>query len=63
LKKFLGTTDDKHDRAKAKLFIAKTYIEQHEYEKSIKLLDSEDLKEFFPEETKFWFEYAIRRLK
>jgi len=63
LKKFLRTTDDKHDRAKAKLFIAKTYIEQHEYERSIKLLDSEDLKEFFPEETKFWFEYAIRRLK
>jgi hypothetical protein len=63
LKKFLKTTDDKHDRAKAKLFIAKTYIEQHEYEKSIKLLDSEDLKELFPEETRFWFEYAIRRLK
>ena len=63
LKKFIKTTDNKYDQSKAKLFLAKSYIELHEYEKSIKLLDSDDVKNTFPEETKFWFEFALVRLK
>ncbi|PKL19211.1 MAG: hypothetical protein CVV49_02215 [Spirochaetae bacterium HGW-Spirochaetae-5] len=63
LKKFTGTTDNKHDLAKARLFIAKSYIEMHEYEKSIKLLESDEVKNTFPEEAKFWFEFALVRLK
>jgi hypothetical protein len=63
LKKFTGTTDNKYDLAKARLFIAKSYIEMHEYEKSIKLLDSDEIKNTFPEEAKFWFEFALVRLK
>ncbi len=63
LKKFTVTTDNKHDLAKARLFIAKSYIEMHEYEKSIKLLDNDELKNAFPEEAKFWFEFALVRLK
>ena len=63
LKKFIKSTDDNHERTKAKLFIAKTYIEQNDFEKGIRILDSDDVKKLFPEETKFWFEFAIRRLK
>lgn len=63
LKKFTGTTDNKHDLAKARLFIAKAYIEMHEYEKSIKLLDSDEVKNTFPEEANFWFKFALVRLK
>ncbi len=63
LKKFSKTSDNKYDQSKVKLFLAKTYIELHEYNKSIKLLNNEDVKTNFPEETKFWFEFAIVRLK
>ncbi|HNX25709.1 MAG TPA: hypothetical protein PKG60_16805 [Spirochaetota bacterium] len=63
LKKFIKTTDNKYDQSKAKLFLAKSYIELHEYEKSIKLLENDDVKNTFPEETKFWFEFALVRLK
>jgi len=63
LKKFINSTDNKYDQSKAKLFLAKSYIELHEYEKSIRLLDSDDVKNAFPDETKFWFEFALVRLK
>jgi hypothetical protein len=63
LKNFMKTTDNKYDQSKAKLFLAKSYIEMHEYEKSIRLLDNDDVKNAFPEETKFWFEFALVRLK
>jgi len=63
LKNYIKTTDNTDSRPKAKLFLAKSYIELHEYEKSIKLLDSDDVKKAFPEETRFWFEFAIVRLK
>jgi len=63
LKKFIKTSDNKYDQSKARLFLAKSYIELHEYEKSIKLLNDDDVKNNFPEETKFWFEFVLVRLK
>lgn len=63
LKKYIKSADNKYDLSKAKLFLAKSYIELQEYENSIKLLDNEDVKSNFPEETKFWFEFALVRLK
>lgn len=63
LKNFIKTTDNKYDQSKARLFLAKSYIEMHEYEKSIRLLDNDDVKNAFPDETKFWFEFALVRLK
>jgi hypothetical protein len=63
LKKYIGTTDNQYEMAKARLFIAKSYIEMHEYEKSIKILDSDEVKNAFPEEARFWFEFALVRLK
>ncbi len=63
LKNYMSTTDNKYDQSKAKLFIAKTYIEMHEYQKSINLLEDNDVKTAFPDESKFWTEFAIVRLK
>jgi len=63
LKNFIKTSDNKYEQSKAKLFLAKSYIELHEYDKSIKLLESDDVKNTFPEETKFWFEFSLVRLK
>jgi len=63
LKNFIGTTDNKYDQSKARLFLAKSYIELHEYDKSIKILNNDDVKNTFPEETKFWFEFALVRLR
>jgi len=63
LKKFIKSTDNVYDKSKARLFLAKSYIELQEYETSIKLLDNDDVKTNFPEEMKFWFEFALVRLK
>lgn len=63
LRKYITSTDNKYYQSKARLFMAKSYIELQEYEKSIMILNSDELKNAFPEETKFWFEYALVRLK
>lgn len=63
LKNYIKTADNPNSRAKAKLFLAKAYIELHEYGKSIKLLESDEVKGAFPEESRFWSEFALVRLK
>ncbi len=63
LKNFIKASDNNYDQTKARLFMAKSYIEMQEYDKGIKLLDNDDLKKHFPEETKFWLEFALVRLK
>lgn len=63
LKKYIQTTDNKYNQSKARLFLAKSHIELQNYEESIKLLNDDDLRSTFPEETKFWFDFALVRLK
>ncbi len=63
LTKFIKNTDNNYQRALAKLFLGKTYIETKEYEKAILTLNSKDVTETFPEESRFWSEFALLRLK
>ncbi|HOP63500.1 MAG TPA: hypothetical protein PK906_09035 [Spirochaetota bacterium] len=63
LKKYIDGTDNDYNRAKARLFLARTYIELKEYRLSINILNSSDVKTNFPEEAKFWSEFAMVRLK
>lgn len=63
LNKFIKNTDNNYQRSLAKLFLGKTCIELKEYEKAILTLSSIDVTEAFPEESKFWSEFALLRLK
>lgn len=63
LKKYISTADKDYEKAKARLFLARTYIELTDYQKGLKILNSEDVKQNFPEESKFWSEFATARLK
>ncbi len=63
LTSFIKNTDNNHQRALAKLFLGKTYIETKEYKKAILILNSKDVTEAFPEESRFWSEFALLRLK
>jgi fibronectin type 3 domain-containing protein len=60
---FIKKTDNNSEKALAKLFLGKAYIEMKEYERAILLLNSRDVKSSFPEESRFWSEFATIRLK
>lgn len=63
LKKFITSSDNKYELSKAKLYIARSYIEMHQYREGIRQLESDDVKKYFPDEAKFWYEFAIVRLE
>lgn len=63
LKKYINGTDKEYEKARARLFLGRTYIEMNEYQKGINILDSSDVKKNFPEESRFWSEFATVRLK
>jgi len=63
LKIFISKTDNKYEKARARLFLARTYIELEEYGKSIHLLNMDDVKTYFPDEAKFWSDFAMFRAR
>lgn len=63
LKKYIAGTDKDYEKSRARLFLARTYIELSQYQKGINILSSEDVKQNFPDEAKFWSDFATVRLK
>lgn len=63
LKKYIAAADKDYEKSRAKLFLARTYIELNQYQKGINILHSEDVKQDFPDEAKFWSDFATVRLK
>lgn len=63
LKKYIAGTDKDYEKSRARLFLARTYIELAQYQKGISILNSEDIKQNFPDEAKFWSDFATVRLK
>ncbi|MCX7677969.1 MAG: tetratricopeptide repeat protein [Spirochaetes bacterium] len=53
---------DEKDAAKARLFIGRSYIEKGRYRKSLEYLLRSDVKEYYPDEAKFWSSFAISKL-
>lgn len=51
------------DRARAKLFIARSYIELGRYRDALGYLSAKDVKRFYPRECGFWRDYTIDRLR
>ncbi len=63
LNKFISSTDNYSDRAMARLFLGKSYIEMKDYSRAILILSSRDVQSAYPEEAKFWSDFAMLRLK
>ena len=60
---FISATDNDYDRAKARLYLARSYIELEDFGKSVRLLNMKDVRQFFPEEAEFWSQFATSRLR
>ncbi len=63
LKRFVQRTSSKQERARAKLFIGKTYVEQANYKKALRYFIVKDVMKYFPKESSFWKEYSIIRIR
>jgi len=63
LNKFISGTDNYSDRALARLFLAKSFIEMKDYSRAILILNSSDVKSAYPDESRFWTEFAMLRLQ
>lgn len=55
--------DNLAETAKAKLFIARSYIELKDYSKALDYLIQDDVKKYFAKESEFWKEFVLLRIK
>jgi len=63
LQKVLDVSDNEYEVAKAKLFTGRSYIELKQYRKGLDYLVQNDVVEYFPEDARFWRDYAIQRVR
>ena len=63
LKKFMDLSTDPLSRGKARLFLARCYIETGDYKKALLLLNNDEVKNNYPEDFRFWFDFATSKLK
>jgi hypothetical protein len=63
LKTALTRSVTQEDAAKAKLFIARSYIELGKFREAIGYLSGSDVKKYYPKESGFWKDYSIDRLR
>ena len=61
LQQFIVDTDNENEKAQARLFIARSLIELKEYRKALGILARPDVMEYYPDESRFWSDYAIRQ--
>jgi hypothetical protein len=57
-----AATDNERERARALLFIGRSYVELKRYRKAISFFVDRDVVRLFPSEASFWREYATLRL-
>jgi tetratricopeptide (TPR) repeat protein len=63
LKSALRKSPSPAESAKAKLYIARSYIELGRYRDALGYLSGSDVKRYYPRECGFWQDYSIDRLK
>jgi hypothetical protein len=62
LERAAAATDKEKERARALLFIGRSYVELKRYRKAISFFVDKDVVRLFPAEASFWREYATLRL-
>lgn len=63
LKSALRKSPSQAESAKAKLYIARSYIELGRYRDALGYLSGSEVKRYYPRECGFWQDYSIDRLK
>ena len=63
LKSLLRSNAANDDAAKAKLYLARSYIELGKYRDALPYLNGADVKRLYPRESNFWREYSIDRMR
>jgi hypothetical protein len=63
LQNILPGTDNETDKAKAMLFIGRSYLEMGKYRKALDTLLLEEVNRHFPKESRFWRAQALRKIK
>jgi hypothetical protein len=63
LKSALRKSPSSAESAKAKLYIARSYIELGRYRDALGYLSASEVKRYYPRECGFWQDYSIDRLK
>ncbi len=62
LKEYMRTAAGPAERAKAKLFIGRSYVEKKMFRRAMDYLAPEDVRKYFPREARFWYDYAAARI-
>ncbi|MBN1497385.1 MAG: hypothetical protein JXA07_11485 [Spirochaetes bacterium] len=63
LRKFTKNTDNRMVRAKARLFIGRSYVELGRYRTALDYLYVPEVKKYFPKQAAFWQDFSLTRLK
>ncbi len=63
LQNIIPAVDNDTDKARAKLFIARSYIEMGKYRKALDYLLLEDVTRHYPKESRFWQSQALRKIR
>lgn len=62
LEHFVTNSNDEKEIAKARLFIGRTLIELKRYKDAVNYLVLKDVNQLYPEEAKFWREFALLKI-
>ncbi len=63
LKQYRESSEIEEDRAKALLFMGKSYIELGKYKTAVKILNPNNFPDFYISEANFWFNFASMQIK
>jgi hypothetical protein len=62
LQGIVASSGDAREASKARLFIARSYIEMGQYRKALDMLILPEVKRYFPKDASFWEAFALTRI-
>ena len=63
LRNIVSASDNEYEKAKARLFLGRSFLELGQYRESLSYFVMSDVTKYFPKESRFWREYALSRVR
>ncbi|MBN2042036.1 MAG: hypothetical protein JW864_18515 [Spirochaetes bacterium] len=63
LRKILKSSNNQHEKAKAKLYIGRCYVELKAYKSALRYFILRDVNKYFPEEAEFWKVFSLDKIR
>ncbi len=63
LRNIVSASDNEYEKAKARLFLGRSFLELGQYRESLSYFIMSDVTKYFPKESRFWREYALSRVR